>query len=55
LKRLTRGVEVFAYANNHYAGHAPDTVNTFRKLLHLHGSTEPKQKRGQQRQASLFD
>jgi uncharacterized protein YecE (DUF72 family) len=28
-----RGVPVFAYANNHYAGHAPATVELFRVLL----------------------
>jgi uncharacterized protein YecE (DUF72 family) len=31
-----RGVTIFAYANNHYAGHVPATVNSFRKLLRLH-------------------
>ena len=24
--------KIFAYANNHYAGHAPDTVRMFEKL-----------------------
>jgi uncharacterized protein YecE (DUF72 family) len=24
--------KIFAFANNHYAGHAPDTVNLFRDL-----------------------
>lgn len=28
-----RGVPVFAYANNHYAGHAPATVRLFERLL----------------------
>lgn len=27
-----RGIPVFAYANNHYAGYAPATVELFRKL-----------------------
>jgi len=27
-----RGVPIFAYANNHYAGHAPATVKLFQKL-----------------------
>ena len=27
-----RGIPVFAYANNHYAGHAPATVELFREL-----------------------
>jgi uncharacterized protein YecE (DUF72 family) len=26
-----RGVTIFAYANNHYSGHAPDTVKLFRE------------------------
>jgi uncharacterized protein YecE (DUF72 family) len=29
---VKRGVKVFAYANNHYSGHAPDSVEQFRKL-----------------------
>jgi uncharacterized protein YecE (DUF72 family) len=28
-----RGIVVFAYANNHYAGHAPATIRLFGKLL----------------------
>jgi uncharacterized protein YecE (DUF72 family) len=27
-----RGLKVFAYANNHYAGHGPQTVKLFREL-----------------------
>ena len=27
-----RGITIYAYANNHYAGHAPDTVKLFRGL-----------------------
>lgn len=29
---VKRGVKVFAYANNHYSGFAPDTVEQFRRL-----------------------
>jgi uncharacterized protein YecE (DUF72 family) len=29
---VKRGVKVFAYANNHYSGHAPHSVEQFRKL-----------------------
>lgn len=33
LKRVVaRGIKAFAFANNHYAGHAPDTVKLFGKL-----------------------
>ncbi len=27
-----RGIKIFAFANNHYAGHAPDTVRLFQQL-----------------------
>jgi uncharacterized protein YecE (DUF72 family) len=29
---IKRGVIVFAYANNHYAGHAPATIKQFQEL-----------------------
>ena len=29
---MKRGVLVYAYANNHYAGHAPSTIEQFRNL-----------------------
>jgi uncharacterized protein YecE (DUF72 family) len=32
-----RGVLIYAYANNHYAGHAPATVEQFRNLWHAKG------------------
>src|SRR5579864_1345117 len=34
-KLNARGVAIFAYANNHYAGNGPGTVELFRKLLAL--------------------
>ena len=30
---LTRKIRVFAFANNHYGGHAPDTLRLFGKLM----------------------
>lgn len=33
-----RGIRIYAFANNHMSGHAPDTVNTFRRLW---SATEP--------------
>jgi uncharacterized protein YecE (DUF72 family) len=27
-----RSVDIFAFANNHYAGHAPDTIRQFLEL-----------------------
>jgi len=32
-KFLGRRIAVFAFANNHYAGHAPDTVRLFQQLI----------------------
>jgi len=32
-----RRIQIFAYANNHYAGHAPATVEMFRELLRKSG------------------
>ena len=32
-----RRIQIFAYANNHYAGHAPATVEMFRELLRKNG------------------
>jgi uncharacterized protein YecE (DUF72 family) len=32
-----RRIQIFAYANNHYAGHAPATVEMFRALLRENG------------------
>ena len=31
-KFFGRGISIFAFANNHYAGHAPDTVRLFEQL-----------------------
>jgi len=30
---LALGITIFGYANNHYAGHAPATVRSFRRLI----------------------
>jgi uncharacterized protein YecE (DUF72 family) len=35
-----RGVIVFAYANNHYAGHAPATIKQFQELWQAKGLPE---------------
>lgn len=35
-----RGVLIYAYANNHYAGHAPATIKQFRDLWHSKGWTD---------------
>jgi uncharacterized protein YecE (DUF72 family) len=33
MKFFFRNIKIFAFANNHYAGHAPDTVRLFQELL----------------------
>ncbi|HUI39026.1 MAG TPA: DUF72 domain-containing protein [Candidatus Nitrosotalea sp.] len=38
-----RGVPVFAYANNHYAGNAPSTIRLFEKLMAEHRRRKPAQ------------
>jgi uncharacterized protein YecE (DUF72 family) len=38
-----RGVPIFAYANNHYAGNAPATIRLFEKLWAEHGHRKPGQ------------
>ena len=48
-----RGVLVYAYANNHYAGHAPATIEQFRDLWRARGFPEIG-KPIAQRQGSLF-
>jgi uncharacterized protein YecE (DUF72 family) len=37
---IKRGVLVYAYANNHYAGHAPATIEQFRRLWREKGLPE---------------
>lgn len=42
MRRLEqRGIRIYAYANNHYGGHGPDTVNLFRRLW---SCTEPSKR-----------
>jgi uncharacterized protein YecE (DUF72 family) len=36
-----RGITQYAYANNHYAGHAPATVKLFRPLCNARGIETP--------------
>jgi hypothetical protein len=50
-------VTIYAYANNHFAGHAPATIEQFRNLWQAKGFPEidtPKPTRLRQ-QSSLFD
>jgi uncharacterized protein YecE (DUF72 family) len=51
-----RGVMIYAYANNHYAGHAPATIEQFRNLWHAQGLPELNQPvRMRQKESLLFE
>lgn len=52
---MKRGVLIYAYANNHFSGHGPATIEMFRSIWQSKGHealTRPRRK--QQRQSSLF-
>jgi uncharacterized protein YecE (DUF72 family) len=51
-----RGVLVYAYANNHYAGHAPATIEQFRKLWRGRGFPEiAEPQRSRPKEPLLFE
>lgn len=50
-----RGIIVFAYANNHYAGHAPATIEQFRALWRDKGLPELAKPARKRHEATLFD
>ena len=51
-----RGVLIYAYANNHYAGHAPATIEQFRNLWRARGLPElSKPPRIRSKEPSLFE
>jgi len=50
-----RGVVVFAYANNHFAGHAPATIKQFQELWQAKGLPEIGMPQRIRQKASLFD
>lgn len=50
-----RRIQIFAYANNHYAGHAPATVELFRDMVRASGLPEPAKSRRKEKQATLFE
>jgi uncharacterized protein YecE (DUF72 family) len=53
---VKRGVLVYAYANNHYAGHAPATIEQFRLLWNAKGLPElDKLVRIRPKEPSLFE
>jgi uncharacterized protein YecE (DUF72 family) len=49
-----RGVIVFAYANNHYAGHAPTTIKQFQQLWQAKGLPELGRPQKMRQESSLF-
>jgi uncharacterized protein YecE (DUF72 family) len=52
---VARDIKIFAYANNHYAGHAPATIKHFRNLWHGRGLSELAKPHRLRQQSSLFD
>ncbi len=50
-----RRVQFFAYANNHYAGHAPATVEAFRDLWKSKETAVPKRNLRAGQGLTLFD
>ena len=50
-----RGIIIFAYANNHYAGHAPATIEQFRTLWREKGLPELAKPAPLLPEATLFD
>jgi uncharacterized protein YecE (DUF72 family) len=49
-----RGVTVYAYANNHYSGHAPATIQQFRTLWQARGFPDLAKPQRSQREGLLF-
>lgn len=50
-----RDVMIYAYANNHYGGHAPATIEQFRNLWHAKGLPQLDAPQRVKRERSLFD
>jgi hypothetical protein len=50
-----RRIMILAFANNHYAGHGPGTVDPFRNLWGVDALPKVQVPRQMGRQSSLFD
>ena len=50
-----RGVMIYAYANNHYGGHAPATIEQFRNLWHAKGLPQLGPPETTKQERTLFD
>jgi hypothetical protein len=51
---IKRGVLIYAYANNHYAGHGPATIEQFRRLWREKGLPEIEKPQPVRTEPSLF-
>jgi uncharacterized protein YecE (DUF72 family) len=54
-KTVRRGVETYVYVNNHFAGHAPATVEQFLKLWSAKGMPAPERPEPMPQEPTLFD
>jgi hypothetical protein len=54
-RKPTLHILIYAYANNHYAGHGPATIEQFRDLWYASGLPELERGRRMRIQTSLFD
>ena len=52
---MKRGLLIYAYANNHYAGHAPATIEQFRNLWDAKGLPQLGKPQRSRRESSLFE
>jgi len=52
---MKRGVLTYAYANNHFQGHGPATIEQFQNLWHEKGLPEIEKPHRMKREPSLFD
>jgi hypothetical protein len=52
---MKRGVLIYAYANNHFQGHGPATIEQFQSLWHEKRLPAIEKPRRIRREASLFD
>jgi uncharacterized protein YecE (DUF72 family) len=52
---VRRGVTVYGYANNHYSGHAPATIQQFRDLWYAKGFPQLDKTQRKRQESTLFD
>lgn len=55
MPKATLRIMILAFANNHYAGHGPGTVDLFRRLWGMEVPRAVHPARQTARQPSLFD